>query len=53
MNLTGNSSDESTVFVSQASQAEIYIDNVRIVPLNTPAYSDFPDEAAGENINKQ
>ncbi|MDO5421226.1 MAG: glycan-binding surface protein [Bacteroides sp.] len=53
MNLTGNSSDESTVFVSQASQAEIYIDNVRIVPLNTPAYSDFPDEAEGKNINKQ
>lgn len=43
-NITGNSSDESTSFVSTESSAEIYIDNVRIVPLETPTYSDFADE---------
>lgn len=47
-NITGNSSDESTVFVSSASHAQVYIDNVRIVPLDTPVYSDFPETADGE-----
>ena len=43
-NVTGNANDE-TEFASQAiSNLEIYIDNWRIVPIQTPAYSDFPED---------
>ncbi|MCI1648501.1 MAG: glycan-binding surface protein [Bacteroides sp.] len=41
--ITGNSADETTEFLSSASSAQIYIDNVRIVPLSTPAYTDYPE----------
>jgi len=41
--ITGNSADEATEFPSSASSAQIYIDNVRIVPLNAPAYTDYPE----------
>jgi hypothetical protein len=27
-----------------ATNVKIYFDNIRVVPLNTPTYSDFPDE---------
>ena len=32
------------VFDPVAATQKIYFDNIRIVPLTTPAYSDFPDE---------
>ena len=41
-NITGNSSDE-TEFVSTTTNVRVYTDNWRIVLLNTPEYSDFPD----------
>ena len=34
----------SDVFDPVAATEKIYFDNIRIVPLTTPAYSDFPDE---------
>jgi hypothetical protein len=27
-----------------ATNVKIYFDNLRVVPLNTPSYSDFPDD---------
>lgn len=32
------------VFDPVATTVKIYFDNLRVVPLNTPTYSDFPDE---------
>ncbi|MDN5305349.1 MAG: hypothetical protein PWQ53_8 [Bacteroidota bacterium] len=32
------------VFDPVATNVKIYFDNLRVVPLNTPTYSDFPDE---------
>jgi hypothetical protein len=29
---------------AEATNINVYFDNIRFVPLNTPAYSDFPDE---------
>ncbi|MGB4413545.1 MAG: glycan-binding surface protein [Paludibacter sp.] len=29
---------------AEASSVNVYFDNIRVVPLNTPVYSDFPDE---------
>jgi hypothetical protein len=42
-NVTGNSSDE-TEFASSPTSVNIYVDNLRVVSLDAPAYSDFPDE---------
>ncbi len=43
-NITGNDADESVEFLSSATSVKVYVDNFRLVSLNTPAYSDFPDE---------
>jgi hypothetical protein len=43
-NITGNDSDSETEFPSAATSVKVYTDNWRIVSLNTPDYSDFPDE---------
>ena len=32
------------VFVAEPATEKVYFDNIRIVPLAAPAYSDFPDE---------
>jgi hypothetical protein len=32
------------VFSPVVATGKVYFDNLRVVPLNTPAYSDFPDE---------
>lgn len=29
---------------AEASNVNVYFDNIRVVPLNTPVYSDFPDQ---------
>lgn len=46
--VTGNSADESKEFISSDSSANIYIDNVRIVPINSPEYTDFPEDEENE-----
>lgn len=43
-NITGNDADEETVFESAVFEKNVYTDNWRIVSLETPVYSDFPDE---------
>lgn len=43
--ITGNSSDDATVFASSATSVSVYTDNWRIVPLTTPVYSDYPTTA--------
>jgi hypothetical protein len=43
-NITGTDADESVEFPASATSVTVYVDNFRIVSLNTPAYSDFPDE---------
>ena len=42
-NVTGNSSDENTVFASSATTVKVYTDNWRVVPLTKPVYSDYPE----------
>nr|WP_321450877.1 glycan-binding surface protein [uncultured Carboxylicivirga sp.] len=42
--ITGENSDEEIEFTSSATSVDVYTDNWRIVPLDTPSYSDFPDE---------
>jgi hypothetical protein len=32
------------VFDPVATNVKVYFDNLRVVPLNTPTYSDFPEE---------
>ena len=44
-NVTGKTTDESTVFSSSATSVNVYTDNWRIVPLTTPVYSDYPATA--------
>ncbi|GHT69766.1 hypothetical protein AGMMS50239_37080 [Bacteroidia bacterium] len=34
----------SDVFDPVPSTEKVYFDNIRVVSLNTPTYSDFPDE---------
>ena len=43
-NITGNDSDSETEFPSAATSVKVYTDNWRVVSLETPAYSDFPEE---------
>lgn len=43
-NITGNDSDSETEFPSAATSIKVYTDNWRIVSLETPVYSDFPEE---------
>jgi hypothetical protein len=42
-NISGNADDEEE-FASSATSVKIYTDNWRIVSLDAPEYSDFPDE---------
>lgn len=41
--VTGSSADKETEYVAKETSVRVYIDNWRIVPLNIPTYSDFPD----------
>ncbi len=41
--VTGKSEDSSVEHPSKETNVKVYIDNWRIVPLNVPAYSDFPN----------
>jgi len=41
-NVTGKTTDETTVLSSSATSVKVYTDNWRIVPLTTPVYSDYP-----------
>jgi hypothetical protein len=43
-NVTGNAADEEVVFESAIFNKNVYTDNWRIVSLETPVYSDFPEE---------
>lgn len=43
-NITGNESDSEIEFASSETSVNVYTDNWRIVSLETPGYSDFPEE---------
>jgi len=43
-NVTGSSADSETEFVSSATNVKVYTDNWRVVSLETPTYTDFPEE---------
>jgi len=43
-NITGNDSDSETEFTSAATSLSVYTDNWRIVSLEMPTYSDFPED---------
>ncbi|MDR2621474.1 MAG: glycan-binding surface protein [Dysgonamonadaceae bacterium] len=43
-NVTGKDADESVEFPSSATSVNVFVDNFRLVSLDTPVYSDFPDE---------
>lgn len=43
-NITKDSGDSETEFVSSTTRVKVYTDNWRVVSLNTPSYSDFPEE---------
>ena len=47
-NITGTDSDSETEFPSAETSVEVYTDNWRIVSLETPSYSDFPDDTETE-----
>ncbi|ULC58780.1 glycan-binding surface protein [Flaviramulus sp. BrNp1-15] len=42
-NITGNDSDSETEFASSPTSVNVYTDNWRIVSLETPTFSDFPE----------
>ncbi len=42
--ITGKDADEGKSFASVSTSVKIYVDNLRIVSLATPEYSDFPEE---------
>ncbi len=42
--VTGKDSDSETEFVSSETSINVYTDNWRVVPLNTPVYSDYPED---------
>lgn len=41
---SGIKNGDAVVFAPVTATEKIYFDNIRIVPLTTPTYSDFPDE---------
>lgn len=43
-NVTGNSSDSEIEFDSAETSISVFTDNWRVVSLETPSYSDFPEE---------
>lgn len=43
-NITGNDSDEEVEFPSSETSVDVYTDNWRVVPLDQPSYTDFPDD---------
>ncbi len=42
--ITGSDSDSETEFLSAETSISVYTDNWRVVSLNTPTYSDFPED---------
>jgi len=44
-NITGSTTDEGIEFASSVTSIDVYTDNWRVVSLNTPTYSDFPETA--------
>ena len=42
--ITGNSADADVEFPSAPFNLNVYTDNWRVVPLNKPVYTDFPEE---------
>lgn len=42
-NITGNDSDSETEFASFSTSVSVYTDNWRIVSMETPIFSDFPE----------
>jgi hypothetical protein len=42
--VTGKESDATVEFLSKETSVRVYVDNWRVVPLNTPVYSDFPSD---------
>lgn len=42
-NVTGNSADSETEFLSSETSVKVYTDNWRVVSLDKPTYSDFPE----------
>ncbi|MCD8166697.1 MAG: glycan-binding surface protein [Bacteroides sp.] len=47
-NVTGNSADSEVEFDASDVSIDIYSDNWRVVSLETPSYSDFPDDEDDE-----
>ncbi|MDR0505432.1 MAG: glycan-binding surface protein [Dysgonamonadaceae bacterium] len=43
-NITGNDTDKKTEFISSDTFIKVYVDNFRLVSLEAPTFSDFPDE---------
>jgi len=43
-NITGNENDSETEFPSASTSVNVYTDNWRIVSLETPVFSDFPED---------
>lgn len=43
-NVTGNSADSDKEFTSAETSVKVYTDNWRVVSLETPTYSDFPED---------
>jgi len=43
-NITKQTGDDKVAFPSSATSVKVYVDNFRLVSLDTPSYSDFPDE---------
>lgn len=43
-NVTGSSADSETEFLSSETSVKVYTDNWRVVSLDTPTYSDFPED---------
>ncbi len=43
-NITGSDADSETEFLSSETSVSIYTDNWRVVSIDTPSYSDFPED---------
>ncbi|MBN2744762.1 MAG: hypothetical protein JXR39_12795 [Marinilabiliaceae bacterium] len=44
-NITGSTTDEGIEFPSSVTSIDVYTDNWRVVSIQTPSYSDFPETA--------
>ncbi len=43
-NITGSSADSEIEFISSETSVNVYTDNWRVVSIQTPVYSDFPED---------